>query len=158
MRKNLKLVAGEILFLIQLDQRKGKQPTSRRVYKYPHQIKKTLWYGRVADPDFHTPPAPHLHSADGKEKLDVYTGKFYSTKTKSYTGAFADDEVMQSLWTNEKFLRFVDQARKHALEQCSTYELPPIPSWAKRDIPNCSKTNGCTFAMFTSQSRLRKKI
>ena len=98
-------------------------------YRYPHQIKKSVWIGKLSDPDFHTPSCPHLHSENGKKKLDVYTGEFYDVQTRTYTGEFIKQDVLKDLWTDEKFLRFVDQARDRLLSKFPNIKLPPIPHY-----------------------------
>jgi len=40
----------------------------------------------VADADMFTPSCPHLHSIDGKYKLNVYDGTLYDIRLKKQYG------------------------------------------------------------------------
>lgn len=44
---------------------------SKSAYKIPFKLKKMYWYDELADADMFTPSCPHLHSVDGKYKLNV---------------------------------------------------------------------------------------
>ena len=102
-----------------------------RGYKYPHQIEKTIWYGKLSDPDFHTPSCPHLHNSIGNKKLNVYTGEFYDVQNKKYTGKFVGNKVLEDLWKDKKFVSFVNKARTRAKELFPTIDLPSIPTFEK---------------------------
>ena len=54
----------------------------RGCYHTPFQMRKTLWFDELSDPDLFFPSCPHLHSTDGQYKLNVYTGELYSTQSK----------------------------------------------------------------------------
>lgn len=112
-----------------------------RGYQFPHQVKKNLWYGKETDPDFHTPPAPHLHSSNGRKKMDVYTGQLYDVQKKSYEDKYVDESVLREMWSDPKFLEFVDKSRKIALSKCPDYKLPPIPDWGSKTDDKAKKIN-----------------
>lgn len=103
----------------------------KSVYKTPFKIKKQIWVDELADADLFTPSCPHLHSSDGKYKLNVYTGKLYDIRLKKIlTNKIVREDELKMLWNDHKFLEFAMKMRKLYHEKFSQSELDPIPSYA----------------------------
>lgn len=98
------------------------------VYTTPFKIKKLFWYDEFADSDYFTPSCPHLHSEDGKYKLNVYTGELYNIRLKrNCTDKYVPKEELKKLWEENKFIKFSNEMRKKYKEKYPDSSLPDIP-------------------------------
>lgn len=107
----------------------------RGCYQTPFQMKKTLWFDELSDPDLFFPSCPHLHSLDKKYKLNVYTGELYSTNSKKIVkGKAVEKKELERLWSDCKFLEFAKKMRTTYFEKFPSSSLPPIPTFSRNGI------------------------
>lgn len=107
----------------------------RGCYQTPFQMKKTLWFDELSDPDLFFPSCPHLHSSDGQYKLNVYTGELYSTKNKKIVKEkVVKEKELKRLWSDRKFMEFAEKMRTTYFEKYPSSSLPSIPPFSKTDI------------------------
>lgn len=100
----------------------------KSVYKSPFKLMKLFWCGEISDPDFFNPSCPHLHSLDGKYKLNVYNGELYDIRLKRVAGnKHVSKEELDKLWKEPKFLAFANSMRNRYFEQYPCSKLPDIP-------------------------------
>jgi hypothetical protein len=78
------------------------------LWRPPSQICGKRWEIHKSDFD-PFPSYPHMHEIDGKEKMDIYTGKVYLDKKYIYS---ANKKEMVGLWNNDKFYNIVIDYRK----------------------------------------------
>lgn len=106
---------------------------ARGLYQTPFQMKKTLWYDELADPDPYFPSCPHLHSMDNRYKLNVYTGEIYSVSNKALV---KDKKVkgkeLERLWDEPSFRNFAERMRNLHIEKSPSLVLPKIPTFTSR--------------------------
>jgi len=102
-----------------------------RIYNYRPRIpiKKIYWEFRKGDDDYR-PCVPHGHSlegnkADGKYKLELWTGKIYEEGTQKLYG-IAKKKDMMLLFNNPEFRKFVDESRELYKQKNPKFELPPL--------------------------------
>lgn len=89
----------------------------------PFKLNKADWYFKISDHDIN-PSFPHLHSKDGKYKMNIYNGNIHRAKDKRVISTLSDDDFIK-LWNYQKFREEVIKIRK-------TYpygeeKLPPVP-------------------------------
>ena len=101
---------------------------SKSAYKTPFKLKKMYWYDELADADMFTPSCPHLHSVDGKYKLNVYDGTLYDIRLKkTIRNKRVNDEELKKLWGDAGFLQFATKMRELYFEKYPHSQLPQIP-------------------------------
>lgn len=101
---------------------------SKSAYKTPFKLKKMYWYDELADADMFTPSCPHLHSVDGKYKLNVYDGTLYDIRLKKIMrNKRVNDEELRKLWDDAGFLQFATKMRELYFEKYPHSQLPQIP-------------------------------
>ena len=84
-----------------------------------------------ADADMFTPSCPHLHSTDGKYKLNVYTGELYDIRLKkTIRNKVVNNDELNKLWSETKFLQFAMKMRQLYFEKYPQSQLPQIPVFA----------------------------
>lgn len=100
----------------------------KSLYKTPFKLKKMIWYDEIADSDMFTPSCPHLHSIDGKYKLNVYTGELYDIRLKKIIrDKRVNNDELKELWSESKFLQFAMKMRQLYFEKYPQSQLPQIP-------------------------------
>ena len=123
----------------------------RGCYQTPFQLKKTLWFYELSDPDLFFPSCPHLHSSDQQYKLNVYTGELYSTKSKKIVkGKVVKEKELERLWSDRKFLEFAKKMRTTYFEKFPSSSLPPIPTFQEMVLVSMYVTWGWhkSFAVY----------
>ena len=97
-------------------------------YKTPFKLKKQFWYDEYSDTDMFTPSCPHLHSLDGKYKLNVYTGEFYDIRNKRIIrDKYVPEDELKKLWKDPEFCSFAKTMRKIYNEKYPNSQLPEKP-------------------------------
>ena len=110
----------------------------RGCYHTPFQMRKTLWFDELSDPDLFFPSCPHLHSTDGQYKLNVYTGELYSTQSKKIVkGKVVKEKELERLWSDRKFMEFAEKMRTTYFEKYPLSSLPSVPSFSQTGIRKC---------------------
>lgn len=100
----------------------------KSVYKTPFKMKKQVWFDEYADADPFTPSCPHLHSSDGKYKLNVYNGEMYDIRTKKIArDKYISEDELKILWSDPRFLLFAKKMREMYYEKFPNSKLPDIP-------------------------------
>lgn len=127
-------------------------------YQTPFQMKKTLWFDELSDPDLFFPSCPHLHSKDGQYKLNVYTGELYSTKSKKIVnGKIVKEKELKRLWENSKFVEFANRMRNIYFEKYPLSNLPPIPVFPPNALINGARklqsVRGLSFRLRFNRKR-----
>lgn len=125
----------------------------RGCYQTPFQMKKTLWFDELSDPDLFFPSCPHLHSSDGQYKLNVYTGELYSTKNKKMVkGKVVKGKELERLWGDRKFIEFAEKMRTAYFKKYPLSSLPSIPTFSdkcnKKHLSRLGKTQTVRGLLF----------
>ena len=83
------------------------------------------WYDELADADMFTHLCPHLHSVDGKYKLNVYTGELYDLRLKKIIrNKIVSNDELRRLWGDAGFLQFATKMRELYFEKYPHSQLP----------------------------------
>ena len=105
--------------------------TKYKTYNYRPKIpiKNINWEFRKGDDDYR-PSVPHGHSlegkkADGKYKLELWTGNIYEESTGKLYGV-AKKKDMVLLYKDIEFKKFVDECRKIYQQKNPKFKLPPL--------------------------------
>lgn len=153
MRKN-KINSKEIVFFALV----VSNEYDRGCYQTPFQMKKTLWFDELSDPDLFFPSCPHLHSFDGQYKLNVYTGELYSTKNKKIVkGKVVKEKELERLWSDRKFMEFAEKMRTTYFEKYPSSSLPSFPTFSGKGIRKYGSGFGKTQIVRRLLLKLRYK-
>lgn len=57
-------------------------------------LNKADWYFKISDRDIN-PSFPHLHSKDGKYKMNIYNGNILRAKDKRVISTLSDDDFIK---------------------------------------------------------------
>ena len=92
-------------------------------------IKKIFWEFRKGDDDYR-PCVPHGHSlegdkADGKYKLELWTGNIYEEGTQKLHGVAKKKDILL-LFNNPEFREFVNECRELYQQKNPKFKLPPL--------------------------------
>ena len=95
-------------------------------------LNKTDWYFKIGDPDIN-PSFPHLHSKDGKHKMNIYNGNIHRVKDKKIVSTLQNNDFYK-LWTDKKFREEVIKIR--SAYPYGVEKLPPIPDVSDKNHLN----------------------
>lgn len=98
---------------------------SRWFYTSKININNSKWEMHIADKD-PFPSVPHMHATNVPLKLNIYTGEIYDAKTRLYITK-ASKKDLKKLWTDEKFIISVKNARNIYLQNNPKYKLERMP-------------------------------
>lgn len=98
---------------------------SRWFYTSKININNSKWQLHIADKD-PFPSVPHMHAINVPLKLNIYTGEIYDAKTHLYITT-ASKKDLKKLWSDEKFIATVKNARNIYLQDNPKYKLEKMP-------------------------------
>ncbi len=100
---------------------------SRWFYKSKININNKKWELHIADKD-PFPSVPHMHAINAPLKLNIYTGEIYDIRNKSLIDT-ASRKDLKKLWSDQKFIDAVKNARQVYKNANPKYKLPSTPSF-----------------------------
>lgn len=94
---------------------------SRWFYTSKIEINNNKWVIHKNDVD-PFPSVPHMHSKDLPLKLNIYNGEIFDVNTKKIVNIVREKDL-KKLWSDTKFVRLVEEARKNFKDQNPNYKL-----------------------------------
>lgn len=94
---------------------------SRWFYTSKIEINNNKWVIHKNDVD-PFPSVPHMHSKDLPLKLNIYNGEIFDVNTKKIVDIVRKKDL-KKLWSDTKFVRLVEEARKNFKDQNPNYKL-----------------------------------
>ena len=94
---------------------------SRWFYTSKIEINNNKWVIHKNDVD-PFPSVPHMHSKDLPLKLNIYNGEIFDVNTKKIVDIVREKDL-KKLWSDTKFVRLVEEARKNFKDQNPNYKL-----------------------------------
>ena len=94
---------------------------SRWFYTSKIEINNNKWVIHKNDVD-PFPSVPHMHSKDLPLKLNIYNGEIFDVNTKKIVDIVREKDL-KKLWSDTKFVRLVEEARKNLKDQNPNYKL-----------------------------------
>lgn len=94
---------------------------SRWFYTSKIEINNNKWFIHKNDVD-PFPSVPHMHSKDLPLKLNIYNGEIFDVNTKKIVYIVREKDL-KKLWSDTKFVRLVEEARKNFKDQNPNYKL-----------------------------------